>query len=369
MIVAELCGAIRDWDALVNNAQQHFIAGLVFNHLKTPAGERIPVEALKKLKKYSLMQAGQYLRITAAQRDLSENILRRFDIAHIFVKGSALAAEYYIQPAMRPARDVDVLIPRSEILRFWEIAQSLGYRRLPKPDSSEQIPVKEAVWFFPVIDLVAPTGTIIEVHSALDKSEKIFDTNAVIDRANSLATDAGEISVADIHDHFLFVCLHHSRHLFSHLHWLTDLDAIMTHHRFSLDEALSRAKETNILSTVEACIDLRNACAITPVSLDSCKTRGGRELMSWCLKSLREGVNAERATRQSRKSPDFALDWQFGIKHRLQILGGRLKPTFADYQQFPLPRRWWWIYYLIRPLRLTKELLRATWANLKKLKG
>jgi len=357
--LAELAAAVNDWDALINKAQEHFVAGVVFSHIKRFAAQQTPADVLERWKRLSTVQVARHLQISAAQRALSENILQKYDFPHVFVKGNALAVQYYNRPGARPARDVDVLIPRCDIPRFWEIAQSQGYQRMAKPDSSEKIPIQDAVQFLPVIDMLSPTGVVIEVHCALDKAGRIFDTDEVVARAERLLTDSGTISVASICDHFLFICLHHSRHLFSHLHWLTDLDAIMTHERFSIDEVNERADALKIRATVDACIELRNASAAGSPTDFAFKSDGGRELLEWCLKSIKYGVNTERATRQDRKSPDFALDWQFDKRHRLGVLLGRLKPTLADYKRWPLPQKWWWLYYLTRPFRLLKEFVLA----------
>jgi len=354
-----LARGVKDWESLIKNARSHFAAGLLFKHLRSLAEGLVPREVLTELRENQLLLAAAYLKRSAAQRDLSENILSKHDFAHVFVKGNALALQCYEEPALRPARDIDVLIPASEIGRFWKLIQPLGYRRLPKQDGSEDVPIEHAVAFFPVIDLVSPTGVHIELHTSLDKSGMIFETDVVLTRGKELRVGGEAVRVADIHDHFLFICLHHSRHLFSHLHWLADIDAVMTHQSFDIETARERARCVNILDTVDACMDLCGASAQLPLSFESCKTEGGKELLEWCIRSLHDGVDTERSTRKNRKSPDFALPWQFGLKHRLALLGHRIKPTIADYRAFPLPRQWWWLYFLTRPFRLLAESLVA----------
>ncbi|PKM21438.1 MAG: hypothetical protein CVV10_09380, partial [Gammaproteobacteria bacterium HGW-Gammaproteobacteria-14] len=169
------------------------------------------------------------LKFCAEQQNFSESILRSNQIPHAFVKGEALAGCYYDEPGERFCRDIDLLVHGENLVQVAELAQQGGYRVFPNRELLSRQDLHAAARFYPVISLFGPNQILIEVHSELDKTSQIFDTASLLDTVQSRTLHGHQLSVLPLSQHFVFVCLHSTRHLWSHLSWLVDIDAMVRH--------------------------------------------------------------------------------------------------------------------------------------------
>ncbi|MFM8322926.1 MAG: nucleotidyltransferase family protein [Chloroflexota bacterium] len=113
------------WHALARHAEEHKLAPLVYRHLKAIQA-LAPDETMRELKALALRHrhANQ-----VRGRALAEilHALRREEIAPLVLKGAALAHLVYPEPGLRPMRDIDLLVARSDLARAAAVLQGLGY--------------------------------------------------------------------------------------------------------------------------------------------------------------------------------------------------------------------------------------------------
>jgi hypothetical protein len=95
---------------------------------------------------------------------LLTHILQRAQIASIALKGAFLAYHVYPHPAMRPLRDLDVLVAADQALAAFQALLAAGYRRAP--DSTGEPAACLAVRkHLPA--LYSPAGVCVELHVRL----------------------------------------------------------------------------------------------------------------------------------------------------------------------------------------------------------
>lgn len=119
----------RDWEVLLGMARRHRLMPLLHWRLEHEhTGVRIPPAVRDEL-------AGGFrhstLRVLRMQRELLliHRILESVDIPHIALKGAYLAFYAYPHPALRPMRDLDILVPREMALRAYRILLEAGFAR------------------------------------------------------------------------------------------------------------------------------------------------------------------------------------------------------------------------------------------------
>lgn len=105
-----------DWQALLGMAKQHRLEPLLHWQL----GQKNLREAIPAAHRAVLEQGFRRTAIRSLhlQRELIQihKILETASIPYIALKGAALAFHVYPHPALRPLRDLDILVPRTQIL-------------------------------------------------------------------------------------------------------------------------------------------------------------------------------------------------------------------------------------------------------------
>ncbi len=350
-----LCQGIADWPQLTAQAGYHLLLPLVHHHLRRlPEAAGVPAAVLADMHARCRALALRSLDFTADQRSLITDVLAPLAVPHLFFKGQTLAAHYY-GGIVRPCRDVDVLVPRATLVDVAMRAQACGFT-VDGPTPLSRQDMAAAARYRPVLCLRGPRGAPIEVHHRLDKSGQIYDSGQLLRQARTIQVQGQSLPVLPADDLFVYLCLHHTRHRWARLHWLADLDALMRHPEFDLDAVLARAGQLGVASTVQASINLQQVLARPGPSHDTGLDHPTRSLLRVALVCMDGGQAAESASLREVRGylRDFAFTWQTGWRQRMRdrLAGWTtwFRPNYADYQQWPLPDRWHWLYVLLRPV-------------------
>lgn len=356
-----LCARIDDWTDVTRQAKQQFVLPLVYRHLRHLSPPTLSSQDAAHMRCQCLSIVQHNLQVAADQQRLVRELLDPLAIPHLFFKGPSLAARYYDDPAMRFCRDIDLLVPGDKAVDLLEAALQRGYQaHHPERLAPDRTSLDFAVRTQPVLTLISPQGIKIELHRRLDKEGKLYRTDALIGAREPLPYGDAVLWVMPTSELFVYLCLHHTRHYWSHLHWLVDLDAVQRHSDFDLKDAYACAEKRGLTATVAASMELYHALAQPGPALAQGLGENGRALLDACLTTLQGGHRAELALRQTIPAPDFAFSWQtttsYLLAYRLRRPMVPLMPTYTDYHFLPLPPRWHWLYYVIRPCRVLIKL-------------
>lgn len=169
---------LADFQAM---ARQHRLEPLLFWSLTHEKRDCVQPETLKARLAACFKQAS--IRTLQQQRELllTHRILAAANIPHIALKGAFLAFHAYPHPAMRPLRDLDILVPKEQALMAYQTLLDEGLQRVEAYPGDPKATLAVGHHLPP---LQSPSGTVyIEVHGQLFHPEKNRDSTPDLSEA------------------------------------------------------------------------------------------------------------------------------------------------------------------------------------------
>jgi len=347
--VRHLCSEVQDWSAFVQQAEFRLIVALVYRHLSNLPNRVVPDEVMIELKARARRVACRNLGMMAAHHRLVRDVLGPLGVPHVFFKGPSLAYRYYKEPGTRQFRDIDLLIPRRHMRVVGRRLRETGFSSYPSPEWASDDALAFLQRFVGMMDWVAPEGILVEMPSSLDDWNRL-PTDEVIAQAEAVTIGDLSIPVISDPDLFCYLCKHHTRHHWARLHWISDLNAIVSHASFDQSAVRSRARHRGLARTVDAALAIQRATSEPEPWKAELEDPFAHELFRHCLSNLEGDFEQELALRAAFPSTSVDIDPALRRRqHRIQRNLNRFRPDTEDFTQCQLPARWHWLYYLLRP--------------------
>jgi len=349
-LVRKLCAQVEDWDGFLRQAEFRMIVPLVYRHLSSLQDPAVPDEVMADLKARTRRVAFRNLAMTAVHHRLVQDILEPLEVPYLFFKGPSLAYRYYRDPGLRQFRDIDLLIPRRHMVRVGQRLREMDFRPLEHPAWSSDDGLRFLQRFSGMMNWISPEGILVEMPSSLDGDWDRLPTDELIEQAETVEVGGLFVPVAQTADFICYLCKHHSRHHWARLHWIADLNAILDHPDCDLPAILERARSRGFERTVKAACAIHQAVAQPEPWKASFDDPFAHELFRHCLTNLEGDFEQELALRETFPATSIDIDLKRRRRRRwLQRNLQRFRPRGEDFIQRPLPARWHFMYYLIRP--------------------
>ncbi len=215
--------APADWEALIRLARRHGMGPLVFAHM-AEAGllSMLPTHIAAEFKE-------AYCQSLIANRVMQEDlaaVLTAFTargISAIPIKGILLAERYYGDPALRPASDMDLLVPRADLARAAPILEYLGYA----PTSGQATLLDDHALRFRELRFSKVGASPLELHLALSRLPGYhtgFAGPSVWKRAEVVDCRGVPALYLSRGDELRYLCFHFAaQHAGERLIWLVDI--------------------------------------------------------------------------------------------------------------------------------------------------
>ena len=229
-ILRGMCACSLDWDVLIELAKRHRVQPLVFWNLQAVGWAGVPASTREKLSGAFHIHASHTF---ALARELLHvgSLLQRVGVPMVSLKGPTLALSAYGSVALRQFGDLDVLVPRSQVLRARRALHEDGYRsRLELAKAQEEAHLRDDS----VFDLVRDEGldgrpTALELHWGL--TGRAFTRPIAFDHVHLRLREGplvgGVAQHLDAPDLLLILCVHGTKHLWERLQWITDVSQVL----------------------------------------------------------------------------------------------------------------------------------------------
>ncbi|HEU5208093.1 MAG TPA: nucleotidyltransferase family protein [Longimicrobiales bacterium] len=209
-----------DWDRVATLAIGHRMLPLVLNTLDHLPG-RVPAEALARMRQFEHQNALRMLRITGDALTLIHAAGER-GIPVLPYKGPFLSWQLYGVPAMRQARDLDLVVRRRDVRAMQRLLMERGYTeqiRLLNGQREFMLRSRYSAGF------ASPTGTILELHWAFTNGDYAYPLTL-----SRLAPDLESMRIAGqqvwcipLTELVLLLCLHGTKHSWQRLELLCSM--------------------------------------------------------------------------------------------------------------------------------------------------
>lgn len=344
---------VSDWDDFAQLATQKFVSALAFRHLQSCSADLLPAGVIPQMKQAARASAMATLRVASAHAAFHRQCIEPTNAKHAYLKGLALASLSSSRLGERYCRDVDVLVSQDDFPKVVQTAVLCGYslfiddlpgRAITKPDE-----IAFVCHHADVVSLVGRAPVAIDVHRRLDKRHVRFDLDEAFATTEAIRLAEVECRTLSKAMHFNYFCYHHARHFWSHLHWVTDLNAVSGRADLDRADVLRIADEIGIRPTIDAAFEF-SALTQHPNSWDAALlgSTGGAQFLRACLINLNGGMEIEEELRAYRPSGDIAGAWQTDSRRKLEFMvhdwQRRLRIRPIQYFRRRAPRWLYWTY-------------------------
>ena len=297
----------------------------------------------------------------------TEELLRVFEefdhqgIPGIPFKGPALSHQLYGDVALRQYSDLDILVRGADLRGATAAMLRMGYRRESplhgkRASASRRSTVHE-------IFIRGPSDPPVEIHwDLLPRCYSVpLDLDSLWDRRRSFSLGGREVASFAPEDLFLILCLHAWKHQYERLAWLVDL-AELAGSNPGLDwermsEQVGRWRMRRIWSLS---LFLMKELLDAPIPREVNGFPECRSVQAVGDYVLEFSMNRAEGEKISiREELPYCLAMRECWKDRLRYLIRKgwiwMTPTSHEWLLVPLPDRFFFLYYFLRPLRLVAK--------------
>lgn len=349
-----------DWDFLLKLISRHGLLPLINRFSKQPATNCIPIHFQAKTQKAYQDSVRKNLFLTyCLERLLSR--LAEAGIEALPYKGPALAIQLYGDSSMRQFGDLDILVRPSDVKAAMEILGSEGF--FPKN------PVRPA-WYD---DLIRSQYHFCLVNREKDVTVELhwgllyghhglhLEMDLLWEKTDKLKLILKEFPVPSIENLIFILIIHGFHHLWENLAWLADVHFLIEDHS-RLDWAclLSLGTRFSCERMLLASLALAGDMLKTPLPPFINEQIVSDSVALKIAKRMKDKILEGRI--------EYYPSWEkfFLLLRERRLLRDKVKmavvalisPSNDDLEFLPLPRPVGILYLMLRPLRLSLEILR-----------
>lgn len=354
-----------DWVYLIKSAQANGVTPLLCHNLLNRYAEFIPERFLNWFKRFSREHAGNNLFQTMELLKVIR-LLENHNIPTLPFKGPTLAAQIYGDIGLRQFCDLDILVHRKNVRKSLKILAEHGYH-----------PTSPLAWSarFPAlakgrkdVALVNDQRSVrIELHWRLSGTH--FNLPVRKERLwmnlKTVALACQTVRTLPLNDSLLYLTLHGSRHGWMRLAWICDVaELLRIHQSVDWQALLLQAGSVGCERTLLLGLLLANRLLQTPlpeIVLEKIEAdRVIRPIADRVGESLFNTGEAHKDIAYwSKYHFEMKERWRERVRVRLHYVYRyfhlAVTPNEKDLSLLALPGSLKFLYYLMRPLRFSRD--------------
>jgi hypothetical protein len=342
-----------DWKYLVATAHHHCLIPLLSLHLNAAAPALVPPHVTGRLQqdnhqntRSNLFLTGELLKVLKL---LEENGVRALSF-----KGPTLALRAYGDVGLRQFGDLDILVHRKDILKVRELLIGRAFKSMIELTNAQEAALLR---FDCAYNFDNEQGVVLDVH--WDLVERHFslaiDVNRLWDRLEPVTIGGKQLLTLSAEDLLLLLCVHGFTHLWERLGWICDVASL-----------IDSRKDINWQLVMENATTL-GARGILSLGLFLAGDLLGASIPPEVAKSLQPDPKVKKLAGQVREQLFTERSAPAGVfaeavtlvtlrERRRDRLRACLRlaatPRSYDWMFLSVPDSLFFLYYLVRPLRL-----------------
>jgi hypothetical protein len=333
---------------------------LLFWHLDDAPPELVPAAVLARLRERFHRTAQRNLFLTAKLIKLL-NLLEAHELSAIPYKGPVLAASSYGNLALREFVDLDLLVRKRNVPRVKEILSAVGYQLKFRLSRAQEAAF---LWYncehaFAHED----DGSMVDLHWAI--TERFFsfplDPECLWERHNRVALGGSDVPTFSPEDLLLILCVHGSKDAWERLKYVCDVaQLVRTHRDMDWKRVVERAGRLGSERMLFLGLLLARDLLETPLPEEVSRRAHADPAVEALVRRI-----SERLFREIDHSPRSFAEMPFRpihmkMRERLRdkvryLVRVATTHTVGDWMALPLPKPFFFLYYVLRPIRLVKN--------------
>jgi hypothetical protein len=349
------------WDYLLNNARRHGLIPLVYHHLNAACPEMVPQAAWESLKEAVQRNAAWNMLLTVELRQ----ILSEFEaegIRAVPYKGPALAVFVYGSLSLRQFVDLDLLIHRQDFHLAAQLLISQGYHPVvPLSGSQEEALLK---WYHHCGFIHETKGIMVEIHWEITRwfLSLSFDVDDIWQRLETRRLMGKAIFNLSPEDLLLVLCVHSESHRWERLSWIADVAALIeVYPHLDWEKTLNLAGRMRCERMLFLGLSLAQELPGASLPRQICQgIKADPAIPSLTRKVRRRLFGQETQSLQFMPATRFHLQTRARLWDKIRhLFHAAFSPSDEDLEFASLPAQVFFLYYLLRPVRLIgKHLLK-----------
>ncbi|MCM3166356.1 nucleotidyltransferase domain-containing protein [Peribacillus frigoritolerans] len=353
-----------NWELFLELARHHRIYPLVYSKLNMIDGKLVPLYVIQTLYQEYKENTFQMLHLSGEMERVSK-LFTENNIRLLFLKGPAIADAIYGNISLRTSKDLDILIPITDLKKAEDLLLNCGYEKEGNSNKS-----KKRNWWSHHVSYYHTNKKIeIEIHWRLYRppaNEPSFDELWKRKRISSLTSFP--VYFFGKEDLFSYLVTHGANHGWFRLRWLADIDQIIRKRDITrVNNSIQNNHYRDIL--IGQALILTYQLFETPIHEDVLpftKEKRSRKLAKLALfyiiemgfihtkQSLKDyNINSSFSKLSSLKKSYYAKFYQYSVKTNIQkffFVMRVLNPNSADVKTLRLPKPLYFLYFPLRPL-------------------
>lgn len=345
-----------DWNHFLELSIYHRVYPLVYTKLITKEEQVVPPFVINALYQEFKKNTFQMLSLSGEMEQVSK-LFTENNIRLLYLKGPVMAAELYGDISLRTSKDLDLLIPITDLEKAEELLIKVGYKKEGDPTV-----LNDWKWREHHISYFHPQKRIqLEIHWRLHprpSKEPSFDE--LWERKRKSALTTYPVFFLDMEDLFLYLITHGARHGWFRLRWLMDIDKVvrkgMDNERIDLFFKKYQCKKVGGQALI-----LTSQLLHTPFNEKLNKyTEGHRS-----KKLAKQAIYFIKGTEPLDviMSTKYYKNYLFSLKSIMDIFVSTcisFYPSSVDAKTFSLPKSLYFLYFPLHPIlwvwRKTRKL-------------
>lgn len=340
-----------NWNQFLKLAMHHRIYPSLYPKMKKIDEELIPLYVIQELRRKFQNNTLNMLYLSREMGEVSR-IFTENQIRILFLKGPVIAADFYESISLRTSGDIDVIVSIHDLEKVHELLFSLGYVK----EADFETVLNEWKWRRHHVTYYHPEKKIkLEVHWRLHPGpckEPKFNELWEHKRVSSIETYP--IYCLGKEDLLIFLVTHGSRHGWSRLRWLIDIDQLC---RGNIDwhvvNTLLRKYQCLHIAGQAFTLSSQLLNTIIPQEMSSyVMKRRSKQLAQITMFYFERMVNLHTDP-VPQEVCEYHERYLFALKTNIQkfvFIASFLYPYVEDAKTLPLPKKLHFLYFPLRPM-------------------
>ena len=350
-----------DWNVLFALSEQHCVAPLLYHALNSCAADLVPADQLQKLRLNYKSGTRHNMVLTAEMLRIVER-MDNADIQSVPFKGPVLAQCVYQDISLRSFADLDILVRDKDLKAASAVLGAMGYIRehnLTPEQEAAYIKHEHAFQFEHQV-----TGTVVELHWRLGPKNLSFaiDGPCLWARLQTIPLFGSRILSLAPEDLFVYLSMHGAKHYWERLEWICSISQLINQRQnIKWELVMSRASQLGAGRIVRLSLVLASTILNNEHARELLASYPADPVATMLASKVREHLFGSEMTHQVRQAyrHTFYLQTRERFADRLRGLifaGIRAPhPLSKDLVQYQVPKSLSFLYYLLRPVRLTQD--------------